>query len=384
MRLDRSSDVRKAPQQWTDKLTQPPSRSDGSWKWVILVGALATVLLLGAMAFVMFVAVERREVASREQSAQRLPDMGKYGARSPQDSMSGPPMSPYLTPSMPDDFVPGRPPVDYSSIPGVPKTPFNVQDGASNSFVFPQVPRELPPGFSPQIQDGWGSLKGRFVVVGELPKLPPLKITGDDEFVRQCDVRNESVVVGPAGELANVVIYLAARSPAVHPDYAAAANAQVTLRTEKCRFEPRVCLLRSTQTLKLVSADPIAHEPHVYLDGQGWSATLTRDEPQTRRLRAASGLGLLECDIHRWMRGWILVRDDPYMAVTGKDGSFEIKNLPGGVDLALEVWHEVPGLIGRQLDPEGRFAFIIPANKTHDLGTIEVPAELLHRKGRTK
>ena len=30
------------------------------------------------------------------------------------------------------------------------------------------------------------------------------------------------------------------------------------------------------------------------------------------------------------MKGFILVRDDPYFAVTGEDGTFEIKNVPVG------------------------------------------------------
>ncbi len=387
MRLDRSPDTRKAPQQWTDQLRRSPSRSDGGWKWVILGGALVCVLLVGAMAFVMFVAVERKsEAARRVQVSQNLAQLRD----SLQDS-GDPSLVPYMDPSTPGVW--NGPAVDYSAIPGVPKTPWDGRDGTSNTLVFPDGSvRSQPRSWLdrnasqlvelPQIPNGWASLKGRFVVVGQPPKLPPLKIAGDDEFVRQCDVRNESVVVGPAGELANVVIYLAINPAAVHPDYAQTANAQVTLRTEKCRFEPRVCLLRSTQTLKLVSADPIAHQPHAYLDGQGWSVALEREEPQTRRLRPTVGLGLLECDLHRWMRGWILVRDDPYMAVTGRDGTFEIKNLPSGVTLAFEVWHEAAGSLGSRLDDSPSFSFVIPADKTHDLGTIEVPAELLGRRRR--
>jgi plastocyanin len=385
MRVDRSADLRKPRQQWNDKLTQPPSRAGGDWKWVILGGALVGLLLVGAMAFVLFVSVERQDEAARRQQAVQLDEFGRALGQfdaPPPDWNAGPPSDwaprrQFITPSAPDSFGPG-PPVDYSSIPGAPKTPWDVRDGTSNTFVFPGG--GAPPGFRPQVPDGWGHVKGRFVVVGEPPTLPPLKITGDDDFVRQCDVRNESVVVGQSGELANVVVYLAARAPAVHPDYAQAANAEVVLKTEKCRFEPRVCLLRPTQTLKLVNADPVAHQPHAYLDGQGWSAVLKSGEPQTRRLGVTTSVGLVECDDHRWMRGWVLVRDDPYMAVTGRDGAFEIKNLPGGVDLVLEVWHEAAGSLSSRLDNAARFSFVIPADKTHDLGTIDVPAELLKPK----
>ena len=32
----------------------------------------------------------------------------------------------------------------------------------------------------------------------------------------------------------------------------------------------------------------------------------------------------LSCNIHGWMKGWILVCDHPFFAVTDKDGSFVI------------------------------------------------------------
>jgi hypothetical protein len=38
----------------------------------------------------------------------------------------------------------------------------------------------------------------------------------------------------------------------------------------------------------------------------------------------------LTCDIHPWMKGWIMVFDHPFFAVTGADGSFEIQGVPPG------------------------------------------------------
>ena len=36
----------------------------------------------------------------------------------------------------------------------------------------------------------------------------------------------------------------------------------------------------------------------------------------------------------------MLVRDNPYFAVTDKSGKFEIKNVPAGVELEFRVWKE--------------------------------------------
>jgi hypothetical protein len=45
------------------------------------------------------------------------------------------------------------------------------------------------------------------------------------------------------------------------------------------------------------------------------------------------------CDVHPWMRSYIHVLSNPFFAVTGADGSFEIKGLPAG-DYEIEALHE--------------------------------------------
>ena len=42
------------------------------------------------------------------------------------------------------------------------------------------------------------------------------------------------------------------------------------------------------------------------------------------------------------MRGYVLLRSNPYMAKTDKDGRFVIKNLPVGKHV-FRVWHERKG-----------------------------------------
>ncbi len=42
------------------------------------------------------------------------------------------------------------------------------------------------------------------------------------------------------------------------------------------------------------------------------------------------------------MRGWLVVLDHPYAAVTGADGRFAIAAVPGG-SYTLALWHETLG-----------------------------------------
>jgi plastocyanin len=48
------------------------------------------------------------------------------------------------------------------------------------------------------------------------------------------------------------------------------------------------------------------------------------------------------CEIHKWMRGAIIVLDNPYYAVVRDDGSFSIPNVPAG-SYKVTVWHPERG-----------------------------------------
>ena len=48
----------------------------------------------------------------------------------------------------------------------------------------------------------------------------------------------------------------------------------------------------------------------------------------------------IKCDVHPWMKAWVMVADHPYFAVTDENGNFEINNvLPPG-EYELGFWHE--------------------------------------------
>ena len=53
---------------------------------------------------------------------------------------------------------------------------------------------------------------------------------------------------------------------------------------------------------------------------------------------------LVACDIHPWMKAYIMVFDHPFFAVTAEDGSFEIKGVPAG-EQNLVVWQEKVGYV---------------------------------------
>jgi len=82
------------------------------------------------------------------------------------------------------------------------------------------------------------------------------------------------------------------------------------------------------------------------------------------------------------MKSYILIRDNPYMAVSGADGSFEIKNIPAGKHEFI-FWQEAVGNLRKlevgdtKTSRKGRAKLVIPAGKTLDLGAIQVSAKVM-------
>jgi len=191
----------------------------------------------------------------------------------------------------------------------------------------------------------WGNMKGQFLYDGEAPKRAKLRITKDEEECCKHDLVDESLIVNSKNHgLKNVVIYLyqgRGDTVPVHDGYVATSKQERKLDNLACRFDPRVVLLWKSQTLRIGNSDPIGHNalidtrrnPPINVTIPSGGSSKHNFQSQEREPVPVS------CSIHPWMRGWVLVRDTPYMAVTDKDGKFEIKNLPVG-QWEFVCWHE--------------------------------------------
>jgi hypothetical protein len=201
----------------------------------------------------------------------------------------------------------------------------------------------------------WGYLRGRFVYEGEPPVRKPVTITTDKEFCGKKNILEEVVVVKPDTKgLANVAVWVyRARGDAplpVHASYAETAKAAVHLDADGCRFNPHVCQLRTTQTLLIRNRNPI-----------GDSAKIdTLQNPPINIMLPVSA----EVRQQPWEAAWLLLREDPYMAVSDADGKFEIRNLPVG-RWTFQVWHEHAGYV-TQVKIKGKAS-------TWTRGRVELP-----------
>lgn len=185
-----------------------------------------------------------------------------------------------------------------------------------------------------------GVIRGAVSFVGKAPARERLQ-RDTDPVCAAVEKTAEEVVVTD-GKLAGVLVRLKNGSAGA---FSAPAEPAVITQRE-CMYEPRVLGMMVGQTLVIKNADPTYHNIRA-VHGEAPLFNLsqpaaTPDQERTQ-LGAAGDVVELHCDVHPWMRAFVVLQDHPFFAVTGLDGSFALPGVPPG-KYTLEAWHPVLGL----------------------------------------
>jgi hypothetical protein len=110
----------------------------------------------------------------------------------------------------------------------------------------------------------------------------------------------------------------------------------------KCDFQPHVMAM-PIGDIVVVNTDPVLHNTKSFIDKLPiFNLALPNQGQRITRPIKKSGIMRVECDAHGWMLGWVYVADNPYYAVTSKDGAFTISDIPPG-NYTLVGWQEYTG-----------------------------------------
>ena len=105
-------------------------------------------------------------------------------------------------------------------------------------------------------------------------------------------------------------------------------------------FQPHVLVVTAGTTVDFKNSDNVKHNIFSPSPGAGNMNLGTYGKEQTKPWTFDQiGDVVLLCNVHAEMSAWILVRQNPFFAVTGDDGKFEIKDVPTG-RYTLKVWSE--------------------------------------------
>lgn len=193
-----------------------------------------------------------------------------------------------------------------------------------------------------EVEDG-GTISGRVSLTGIPQPQRPLVIDSDLEVCDRSEHLARDLVVGPEGGVRDALVNL--RVVERGKDWP--ARDEYILEQTDCRFEPHVLLLPNGEDLHLVNNDRILHivrsrsRESVFNVGQPRFIVELLVENFAHQV-AEPKVVELACDLHKWMRGFVVLQRHPYYGLTSEDGTFRLTDVPPG-EYELEFWHETLG-----------------------------------------
>ncbi len=233
--------------------------------------------------------------------------------------------------------------------------------------------------------DKWGDLVGRLKYDGKPPERKKLKVDKDVDCCGKFDIRDETLMAGEDGGLANVYIYVRSRKFDICPELAEAAPKQVLLDNIDCIFKPHcMSIWCDKQEFHIVNSDPVAQNVAFSPLGDVPANIVLPPKPDkaaeaTWKFRRKQRIPVpIACNYHPWESAFILPLDHPYVAITAADGSFRIPKLPAG-ELEFQVWQERIGYMDTPQWKKGRLEMTIEPG-SNDLGTISLKPSMFEKK----
>lgn len=189
-----------------------------------------------------------------------------------------------------------------------------------------------------------GNLSGIVKFHGDKPERKPINEIAANAFCKEaCAGKSnlsERFVYGKNGDedvLVNVLVYV---SKGLEGKKFDPPKEPVVLDQVKCAYTPHVVGIMVGQPLEIHNSDATLHnvmaQPTInkgFNEGMPGVGKITKvfDKPEFSVA--------LRCFMHPWMLGYVHVLDHPFYAVTGPDGTFELKGLPAG-EYEISVLHE--------------------------------------------
>jgi len=190
-------------------------------------------------------------------------------------------------------------------------------------------------------------------ITGEGGQPARIDVTKDKAVCGKKPLFSEDLILSKKGGLKNAVVEIMGAGTA-KPGRAA-------ITQSGCRFMPHVIAVTAGSEITVKNDDGISHNFHS-LGFENDSVNFS--QPGDMKTRTISGENFeipevlqVKCDIHGWMKAWIVVTEGSHADVTDENGRFTIKNVPAG-SYKIKVWHESLGeIIGNIAVKEGTNIF---------------------------
>jgi len=188
------------------------------------------------------------------------------------------------------------------------------------------------------------SLRGVVLNGGAAPEPKPIPIN-IDQYVCGKTRESEDLIVGANRGIRWAVVSLQTAPPGARSE---PPSKPVQVDQQQCVYVPRVVLVPVGGTVEFLNSDRLLHNLHSVSTA---NPTFNRTQPKGRPISVVFSkpeIVRVDCDLHSWMRAWVVVAEHRFYAVTGPNGEFVLDNVPPGTH-TLKVWHEALGTVTREV-----------------------------------
>jgi len=185
------------------------------------------------------------------------------------------------------------------------------------------------------VTDG-GTISGTIKFAGTPPPAKTIKTTKDTQ-VCGAELPDEALMVGGDKGVKNVVVMITDIKKGKKWE------AKGVIDQKKCHFQPHVTVVQAGSEVEILNSDGVLHNIHTYSTANpSINKAQPKFKPKMTEKWAKPEIVKVTCDAHPWMLGWLVVSDNPYVAVTDDHGAFKLTDVPAGT-YKVEIWHETLG-----------------------------------------
>jgi plastocyanin len=188
------------------------------------------------------------------------------------------------------------------------------------------------------------AIRGVVVNAGPVPERKQIPIN-IDQYVCGKNRESDELIVGPNRGIRWAVVSLQAPPPGTRSE---PPSKPAQMDQQQCVYIPRVVVVPVGGTVEFLNSDLLLHNLHSVSTE---NPTFNRTQPKGRTIPVVfkkPETVRVDCDLHTWMRAWVVVAEHPFYAVTGANGEFVLDNVPPG-KYTLKIWQEALGTVTREV-----------------------------------
>lgn len=188
------------------------------------------------------------------------------------------------------------------------------------------------------------SIRGTVLNGGPAPERKQIPIN-IDQYVCGKNRESDELIVGPNRGIRWAVVSLQSPPPGARPE---PPSKPVQMDQQQCVYVPRVVVVPVGGTVEFLNSDRLLHNLH---SASIENPTFNRTQPKGRTIPMVfkrPEIVRIDCDLHTWMRAWVVVAEHPFFTVTGANGEFALDSVPPG-KYTLKIWHETLGTVTREV-----------------------------------